>query len=271
MGLIKISGDYSDLLTVFPLPKTLLKSILPKDVYDGLLPVPANYGLRADEHLVMLHLGRQKTGPPFYRFNAQEAKVEIPFIAPPFSSSREKAVPSVYKHSLWTDSLLLATSARMTMGLRTEKAVFDPPNAPGDAGSLRSLTDGAVEAKYEVKGKVSWFGRKDKWQGELYAQEKETVSTAGIWWFGEYAGGSLCQFPMTAKRENVPYKATIRLHLPSIQLGSSPLPASPALRENYRIEGEWLVLQGVTTWWNDASWELNGPHKAAEVEKQLAK
>ncbi|KZT53813.1 hypothetical protein CALCODRAFT_36367 [Calocera cornea HHB12733] len=150
-----------------------------------------------DEHLVMLHLGRQHTGPPFYRFHAQEAKFEVPFVAPPFSTSPDhgRAVPSVFKHSLWTDHTIMATSARYAMGLRTEKAVFDPPTAPSDAMNQRALADSAVQAKYEVKGRVSWEGTKveGEFVKEQYAGEQGTLRTSEMWWFGEYAAGTLCK------------------------------------------------------------------------------
>ncbi|KZT53812.1 hypothetical protein CALCODRAFT_500676 [Calocera cornea HHB12733] len=45
MGLINVSGQYTDLFTVFPLPKKLLQSLLPKNIYEALLPVPGSYGL----------------------------------------------------------------------------------------------------------------------------------------------------------------------------------------------------------------------------------
>ncbi|KZO93688.1 hypothetical protein CALVIDRAFT_247524 [Calocera viscosa TUFC12733] len=275
MGLISVTGDYQDLFTLFPLPKTLLQSILPKDIFDGLMPVPASYGIPATEHLVMLHLGRQRTGPPFYKFGAQEAKVEIPFVAPPFSTSRAAAVPSVWKHSLWTDNTLLATSARMIMGLRTEKAVFDPPNAPSDEGNQRALKDSSAPGKYEVRGRVGWNGRKidGAFVPEQYAAQAGALKTHEMWWFGEHASGTLCKFPFTHHRPAVPYKANIRLHLPSIAQGAKPLPLpgneskALGLRENFRIEGEWLVLEGVTTWWTDAAYVLDGPHTVAAVEK----
>lgn len=147
---------------------------------------------------------------------SQEAKLEIPFLRHPSSST---ATPYTFKQTLLFSTSLMAASSHYITGLRSQKAGFKV-----DGGTYKAT--GWMEIRERAAGGASG----QSWTEQLVRQ------VVGGWWAGERTGGvatrvsfwSLVfvvlgqadlsppnQFLTTPSSPSSPSSFSLRLHLPS--------------------------------------------------------
>lgn len=241
-----ITGTYDDLVLPILLPKAVVRSLLPANLFPGetdpLLPVPSStleaWRLPVDEdgssHPIILELGYQSgtgPGPWLLGMNFNEAKFEIPFVRHP-SVDENDETPFVFKHTTLLSSRFLSLASTYMAGLRTSSATFSPERTPTNydpsASSITYTVDNTLSAEFTLQSDSSSAQFEQGWN-----QVRKIIEGP---WFGERTGETVTAFTFDVEKALVqptPYTFELRLNMNAVkQAGES-------------AEEEWTTAQGV--------------------------